>query len=357
MSNPREAVEKMIDSGDTRRLLQKAGQLHGHYCPFLSLGVRAAVLGVKNLGMRTRGMEDVLAILETNSCFADGVQIVSGCSFGNNSLIYRDFGKTAVSFVRRDGEGVRILVKIDDNWFNQKYPDAMYLFEKVVKRREADKKEEEKLQEMWEKISFDMLKFSDKELFLVKEVKIKVPEYAPILESLVCSECGEKVMESKTIKKEGRILCIPCSKEGFYQVDGEGISFCKEGEKQIFFPVYPIGYVESSFPEPEDPEKMREKESSLIVYPEYEEGLYRIEESDFLDVLFYFHKSSGYTLKGKRRGGRVKGVFASRSPYRPSPIGLSKVKLLKREKNRLRVKGLDAINGTPILDIKPSIEE
>lgn len=129
----------------------------------------------------------------------------------------------------------------------------------------------------------------------------------------------------------------------------------KKEEKQKVFSVHSIGYVESSFLEPQDPEKMREEESSLLIYPDYEEGLYKIEESDFLDVIFYFHKSSGYTLKGKRRGGRIKGVFASRSPHRPCPIGLSKVELVKREKNRLRVRGLDAINGTPILDIKPSI--
>jgi len=67
MSSPREAVEKMIDSGDIKGLLKKAGQLHGHFCPFLSLGVRAAVLGVKNIGIKTKGMEDVLAILETNT--------------------------------------------------------------------------------------------------------------------------------------------------------------------------------------------------------------------------------------------------------------------------------------------------
>ncbi len=355
MSSPRDVIEKMIDSGDIKGLLEKAGELHGHFCPFLALGVRAGVIGIKNLGVKTKGMENVLAILETNSCFADGIQMASGCSFGNNSLIYRDFGKTAVSFVRRDGEGVRIRVKVSDDWLNRKYPDAMHLFDKVVKRREADEKAEEKLQEVWQKISFDMLGFPDEELFLVKEVKIEVPEYAPILESLVCSECGEKVMESRTVKKDEKILCIPCSKEGFYQMDGKGISFCRGEKKQKAFPVYPIGYVESSFPEPDDPAVMREKESSLIIYPEYQEGLYKIEESDFLDVIFYFHRSSGYILKGKRRDGRTKGVFASRSPYRPSPLGLSRVKLLKREKNRLRVRGLDAINGTPMLDIKPSI--
>lgn len=355
MDNPRDNIQAMIESENLEGLLRKAGQLHGHFCPFLALGVRAGVRGIKSLGVKTKGMEDVLAIIETNSCFADGIQMISGCSFGNNSLIYRDFGKTAISFVKRNGEGIRISVKVNDGWLDEKYPHATHLFQTVIKKRQGDEKTKKKLQEVWEKIGFDILEFPEEELFQIKQVKMKIPEYAPVMESFVCSECGEKIMESRAIRKEGKILCIPCSKEGFYQLDGEGISFCREEEKQKIFNVYSIGYVESIFSEPEDPEIMKNEESFLIIYPQYQEGLYKIEESDFLDIIFYFHQSSGYKLKGRRRDGRLTGVFVSRSPHRPSPIGLSKVEFLDREKNRLRVKGLDAINGIPILDIKPSI--
>jgi len=352
MNNPREHIEKMIERGDLEGLLRKAGELHGHFCPFLSLGVRAGYIGVKNLKVKSEGMEEFLAIIETNNCFSDGVQVTTGCSFGNNSLIYRDIGKTAVSFVKRDGRGLRILVKVDDEWFDKNYPDATRLFDKVVKKREEDKKAKERLQRLWQKISFDILSFKEEEIFKVDDVNIKVPDYAPIFESVTCSFCGEKVIQPKAREKERKTVCACCFSE-FYQLDGEGISFYREDKKQNYFKLFPIGYVESSFSPPSDPERMREKESYLFIFPEYEEGLHRIEESDFIYVIFYFHKSSGYTLKGKRRGGEIKGVFASRSPHRPSPIGLTRVKLIAREKNRLKVRGLDAIDGTPILDIKP----
>lgn len=116
-----------------------------------------------------------------------------------------------------------------------------------------------------------------------------------------------------------------------------------------------VGIVKSKFADCDDPIKMRNERSTIIVREEYEEGLYRIEEHRYLQVLFYLHESSDFRLKGRRRPGRVKGVFASRSPNRPTPIGLTTVELLERRENVLFVKGLDAIDGTPVVDIKPFV--
>ena len=128
-------------------------------------------------------------------------------------------------------------------------------------------------------------------------------------------------------------------------------------KNQEVFKIKPIGYVENEFFESAKPKKMRQENSYIVIYPEYQEGLYKIEESKFLNIIFYFHKSTGYTLKGIRRRGEMRGVFASRSPRRPVPLGLTLVKLLERKGNKLRVKGLDAINGTPVLDIKLYVKE
>lgn len=114
-----------------------------------------------------------------------------------------------------------------------------------------------------------------------------------------------------------------------------------------------IGSVHSEFQEPADPDIMRESVSTIVIKPEYEDGLYRIEESEHIQVLFYFDRSKGYDLIGKRRHGGIKGVFASRSPARPTPLGSSLVKLLSRNGTELKVQGLDALDGTPVIDIKP----
>ncbi|MCC4768417.1 tRNA (N6-threonylcarbamoyladenosine(37)-N6)-methyltransferase TrmO [Methanosarcina sp. DH1] len=120
----------------------------------------------------------------------------------------------------------------------------------------------------------------------------------------------------------------------------------------------PVGYVENDYLEPVYNEEVYNKVSKIALKKEFTEGLYRIEDFEKLYILFYFSKSKGYKLIHRRHyDGEISGVFASRSPYRPNGIGLTIVELLKVEGNVLHVKGLDAINGTPVLDIKPYIKE
>jgi tRNA (adenine37-N6)-methyltransferase len=121
--------------------------------------------------------------------------------------------------------------------------------------------------------------------------------------------------------------------------------------------MFPIGYVENDYLEPIYNEDVYEKVSRIVLKKELAEGLYLIEDFKKLYILFYFSKAKGYELIQHRRyDGKLSGVFSSRSPYRPNRIGLTIVELLRVEGNVLYVKGLDAINGTPLLDIKPYIE-
>jgi tRNA-Thr(GGU) m(6)t(6)A37 methyltransferase TsaA len=99
-----------------------------------------------------------------------------------------------------------------------------------------------------------------------------------------------------------------------------------------------------------------EKISEIEVFKEFEEGLKDIEGFSHIVVIFWFHKSRGYHLLVKTPwDDSLHGLFTTRSPYRPCPLGLSIVELAAREENILKVKGLDAIDGTPLLDIKPYI--
>lgn len=122
--------------------------------------------------------------------------------------------------------------------------------------------------------------------------------------------------------------------------------------------MFPIGYVENDYLEPVYDEKVYQKVSKIVLKKELADGLYRIEDFEKRYIIFYFSKSTGYELiKHRRYDGQVSGVFASRSPCRPNWIGLTIVELLKVEDNVLYIRGLDAINGTPVLDIKPCIRE
>jgi tRNA (adenine37-N6)-methyltransferase len=127
-----------------------------------------------------------------------------------------------------------------------------------------------------------------------------------------------------------------------------------EGEQTITFHV--IGHVENSFDDPAAPDLIRAAASRIVLDPQLVAGLQGLQPGQQLMVIFYFHRSQGYELQQHPRGDRSRsrrGVFALRSPRRPNPIGVTVVELLALEENVLHVRGLDAINGTPLLDIKP----
>jgi tRNA-Thr(GGU) m(6)t(6)A37 methyltransferase TsaA len=117
----------------------------------------------------------------------------------------------------------------------------------------------------------------------------------------------------------------------------------------------PIGYVRSNAVARKD---CGELESVIEVLPEFEEGLYSIEQERELIILYIFHMSEGIALKVHPKGNPknpLRGVFATRSPDRPNHIGMTAVTLLRRQGNLLYVKGLDALDGSPVIDIKPAV--
>lgn len=118
-----------------------------------------------------------------------------------------------------------------------------------------------------------------------------------------------------------------------------------------------IGHVRNEWESarPFEADAIKSSISTIVVKKEYADGLYKIENFRELNVLFYFDRSMGYELRTTTRSGDYRGVFACCSPRRPSLIGLTTVELLKVEENVLTVTGLDAINNTPVLDIKPVI--
>jgi tRNA-Thr(GGU) m(6)t(6)A37 methyltransferase TsaA len=119
--------------------------------------------------------------------------------------------------------------------------------------------------------------------------------------------------------------------------------------------IQPIGYVRNSA---EEKTNWDDLISEIEILPEYEDGLYRIEEMPEIFVLFYFDRSEEIRMRVHPMHDHSipeVGVFASRSPTRPNFLGLSRVRLLERRGNILVVKGLDALNGTPVLDIKPAV--
>jgi len=120
----------------------------------------------------------------------------------------------------------------------------------------------------------------------------------------------------------------------------------------------PVGIVHSPYADtaqiPKGLGAVHQAEGVLELFPQFEAGLTDIEGFSHLYVLWVFDQASGYELLGTPPTDiRPHGVFATRSPRRPNPIGLTVVTLLRRDKCNLNVRGIDMLEGTPILDIKP----
>ena len=120
----------------------------------------------------------------------------------------------------------------------------------------------------------------------------------------------------------------------------------------------PIGIVRSPYGETAQVPKgfgaQHDAEGTIEILPEYEVGLTDIEGFSHLYVIWVFDRSDSYELLGTPpTDTKPHGVFATRSPRRPNPIGLTVVKLIGRDGPKLRVVGLDMLDGTPVLDIKP----
>jgi formylmethanofuran dehydrogenase subunit E len=179
---------------------------HGHSCPGLALGYRVSLRALSEFKGRA-GDEELVAIVENNSCAVDAVQVMTGCTFGKGNLVFRDFGKQVYTFIKRpSGKSVRIAV----HW--QKPEES--LDEKAVWERYAKGDRSKKVLEFVHdrkaaKIRH-ILDADETELMTVTKGHQALPEEARIYPSIQCGGCGEKVMEPRARVRGGRILCMPC---------------------------------------------------------------------------------------------------------------------------------------------------
>jgi formylmethanofuran dehydrogenase subunit E len=184
-------------------------QFHGHACPGLALGYRVANLALKEFGLRARD-EELVAIVENNSCAVDAIQLICGCTFGKGNLIFNDFGKQVYTFIKRPhSEAVRIAVnweppsedtETEAMWKRYSEGDRSPEITTVVQDRKARKMQA-------------ILAAGDAELFDIKRIDLEMPAPARIYKSVTCASCSEKVMEPRTEMIEGKLLCMPCSQE------------------------------------------------------------------------------------------------------------------------------------------------
>ena len=186
--------------------IEDTAHFHGHWCPGLAIGIRAAEWALKEMGKSPD--EEIVAVVETAMCGVDAIQYLTGCTFGKGNLIHKDYGKNAFTFYRRrDGKAMRLVLRPTI------YGDTGPLMRKLHHKMQAQglsKEEEETWQETRTKISKRIMESDMAEVFDFKAPEGTVPKKARILASLTCESCGEPVMETRTRRFNDQVLCIPC---------------------------------------------------------------------------------------------------------------------------------------------------
>jgi formylmethanofuran dehydrogenase subunit E len=184
--------------------LRDAIQFHGHLCPGLALGYRVAKTALRELKAERPHDEELVAVVENDSCAVDAIQYITGCTFGKGNLVFRDYGKHVYTFYnRRTGTGVRISEDFRGFEGDQRFAD-------LKKRQEAGEDVSRERQSYLMEKAAAILKAEEKDIFTILPVPSLPPEQAKIRSSVRCSACGEKFMDSKGRIKNGATVCIPC---------------------------------------------------------------------------------------------------------------------------------------------------
>jgi formylmethanofuran dehydrogenase subunit E len=226
MTNPRKKNEEFIRSGNLLSLLDFAASLHGHYCGGLALGVLGSFKAMTLLDEQNDGMEDMIAITEINNCMTDGIQAITGCTFGNNSLHFYDLGKMAFTLAsRKTSKAFRFVIKDDAkekiNAANVTISETDMMKLQSIARTSDDVAVFKQSGYVKAHIIVNM---NPEEIFHISPVPYIAKPYAPSSESIVCSLCDETFMKSKAVISENSTICRMCSSAPIPVFDGKGIS-------------------------------------------------------------------------------------------------------------------------------------
>lgn len=190
-----------------RETVERIVEFHGHMCPGLAMGIRAAEIALEQVGAHAAD-EEVVAIVETDMCGVDAIQFLTGCTFGKGNLIHLDYGKNAYTFCRRsDGHSIRVLTKLgaagtpDPEW------EALFA---TVRLGAATPAQKERFSTLHQDRAQKIMGAPIEDLYDVAHVDANVPPRARIHTSIPCASCTEATMETRVHLLGGRMLCPPC---------------------------------------------------------------------------------------------------------------------------------------------------
>jgi formylmethanofuran dehydrogenase subunit E len=196
--------EDILKQEDFKRCVE----FHGHICPGIAIGYRAAKAGLDWLNESRAADEELVAVVETDACSVDAVQVLSGCTFGKGNFFCKDYGKQAFTFMSRgSGEGVRFALRPEAT----EVPERQKAIMDKMRAEKATEEEHAEFQELHLQRARDILTRPLERLFAIEKGSFTLPEKARVEPSRLCEACGEPTMGSKLAEVDGRSLCGGCT--------------------------------------------------------------------------------------------------------------------------------------------------
>ena len=188
---------------DIQTLLEQSSSRHRHLCPRQVLGVRIGLAGGAALGLELpRRDKRLLAITETDGCFADGLAVATGCELGHRTLRLADYGKIAAVFVDvKTNTAVRVAPQLD------------------IRQKAREYAPEEKKHYFAQLVGYQRM--PDEELLTIQQVDLTTPIGDIISRAGVrvdCAVCGEEIINEREVVRDGKALCRGCAGSAYYTV-------------------------------------------------------------------------------------------------------------------------------------------
>ena len=211
VANPRSMTTQEKERDDH---FNRCVEFHGHRCPGLAIGFQAARALMERLNVKRAPDEELVAIVETDACGADAIQVLTGCTFGKGNFIFLNYGKHAFALAdRKKGRTVRACLRPNTIPSN---PEHVVLSEKV-RNETASPEELEQYRSLKEERIQEILKSPFESLFKIEEISFPIPPEAQIVESGTCDYCGELTKVDLLGDLDGRKACIPCREKFEFQ--------------------------------------------------------------------------------------------------------------------------------------------
>ncbi|NQU07245.1 MAG: TraR/DksA C4-type zinc finger protein [Candidatus Abyssubacteria bacterium] len=193
---------------------EDAARFHGHVCPGLAIGYRVATTAIELLGVVRPHDEELVAVVENDTCAVDAVQVVTGCTFGKGNLVFKDYGKGGFSFFSRDKKkGLRIRYREFPFLPNSNQARMEELKQKIHFEESASEAERREYGELRRELIQLILTCEPEKLLGWRWLEEEPPHPARIRPSIVCDSCGEEVMETRIRQVNGKNFCIPCGEQ------------------------------------------------------------------------------------------------------------------------------------------------